>query len=55
MQTLLHFKNFIDELGASNSRNYKIEILKKYSKDEDIKKYLYFLINPYIVTGISDK
>lgn len=55
MQTLINFKNFIDELQMSNSRNYKLDILRKYRDDEDVKYYLNFLYNPYIVTGISDK
>lgn len=55
METLVHFYNFIEELQQSNSRNYKIETLKKYKDDEDIKYYLNFLYNPYITTGISSK
>ena len=55
MQTLINFKNFIDELQMSNSRNYKLDILRKYKDDEDVKYYLNFLYNPYITTGISDK
>lgn len=55
MQTLSKFNNFICELKQSNSRNYKLEILRKYAHDEDVKKYLYFIYNPYVVTGISTK
>ena len=55
MQTLVNFNTFINELKQSNSRNYKLEILRKYAHDEDVKKYLYFIYNPYIVTGISTK
>ena len=49
------FKEFIDELNQSNSRNYKMEVLKKYADNNCIKYFLNFLYNPYIVTGISDK
>ena len=31
MKTLNKFKTFIDEILAENSRNYKINILKKYN------------------------
>jgi len=55
MQTLIKFKNFISEITAENSRNYKISILNKYKDDEDIRYYLDFVFNPYIITGISDK
>ena len=55
METLLHFKQFIDELNQNNSRNYKLEILKKYSQDDVKKYYLDFIFNPFITTGISSK
>lgn len=55
MQTLKHFQEFIIELTESNSKLHKQSILKKYSEDEIVKKYLYFIYNPYIVTGISTK
>lgn len=55
MQTLIKFNNFINELKKDNSRNYKISILTKYRDDEDIKYYLNFVYNNFIVTGISDK
>lgn len=52
---LWQFKEFIDELNQSNSRNYKMEVLKKYADNNCIKYFLNFLYNPYIVTGISNK
>ena len=55
MKTLIIFKSFIEELMQSSSRNYKLEILKKYKDNAEIKRYLYFIYNPYIVTGISNK
>ena len=55
MQTLMNFYNFINELKQSNSRNYKLEVLRRYSTDEDVRQYLHFIYNPYIVTGISNK
>lgn len=55
MQTLVNFYNFINDLKQSNSRNYKLEVLRNYRDNEDVKRYLYFIYNPYIVTGISTK
>ena len=52
---LFEFKQFVDEILASNSRNDKIAILEKYKNNEDIKYLLDFIYNPYIITGISDK
>lgn len=55
MESLKEFKNFVDELNLSNSRNYKLDILNKYKDNDNIKYYLNFLYNTYITTGISDK
>ena len=29
MESLITFKKFVDEIQQSNSRNYKLEVLKK--------------------------
>lgn len=55
MKSLQTFKEFIDELNKDNGRLYKLEVLRKYSEDEDIKDYLYYVYNPFIITGISKK
>ena len=55
METLVKFKQFVDEITAEAGRNYKISVLEKYKDDEDIKYFLDFIYNPYITTGISDK
>ena len=55
MKTLIKFKQFIDELKLDNGRNYKISVLEKYKFDSDIKYYLNFICNPFIVTGLSNK
>lgn len=55
MQTLIAFNEFVGEINQSNSRNYKLDILKKYRDNDIIKKYLFFIYNPYITTGISNK
>lgn len=55
MNTLLHFKNFCEEIRSSNSRKYKQEVLQKYKDDEVIKKYLKIAFDPYTVYGISTK
>lgn len=55
MITLEHFKVFVDEINSSNSRLHKQAVLKKYSEDEIIKKYLQIAFDPYMVYGISTK
>jgi DNA ligase-1 len=53
METLKHFRDFIKEMNAYNSRKYKQEMLKTYKNDEVIKKYLQIAFDPYTVYGIS--
>jgi hypothetical protein len=36
MKTLIHFKEFSDEITQSASRKYKQEVLTKYKDDEVI-------------------
>lgn len=55
MQTLFKFKQFVDEIQKENGKLYKQAIVEKYKDDEDIRYYLYFLFNPFITTGLSDK
>lgn len=49
------FELFVKEILESNSRNYKIEVLKRYKDDEIVKHFLRYLFNPYVRTGISTK
>ncbi len=53
MNTLLHFKNFYEEIRSSNSRKYKQEVLQKYKDDEVIKRYLKIAFDPYTRYGLS--
>jgi DNA ligase-1 len=55
MQTLLHFKNFCDEIRLSNSRKHKQWVLERFKNDEVIKRYLKIAFDPYTVYGISTK
>lgn len=55
MKTLMHFKNFYEEIRSSNSRKYKQEVLQKYKDDEVIQRYLKIAFDPYTVYGISTK
>lgn len=55
MQTLFKFKQFVDEIQKENGKLYKQAIVEKHKDDEDIRYYLYFLFNPFITTGLSDK
>ena len=52
---LEQFRKFVDELKASNSRLHKEAVLKAYECNDDIKRIVKFIFNPYIVTGISKK
>jgi DNA ligase-1 len=55
MKTLVHFKEFCDEIRTSASRKFKQEVLTKYKDDEVIQKYLKINYDPYTVFGISTK
>lgn len=55
MQTLIKFKDFVDEINSSNSRLFKQGVLEKWKEDVIILTYLQFAFNPYIVFGISTK
>ena len=55
MQTLFHFRDFVKEISADNSRKYKQDVLKKYKDDPHVRFYLHFAFNPFITTGISTK
>lgn len=55
MNTLMHFKDFVNEIMESNSRIHKQNVLKKYKDDEVIKRYLKIAFDPYKVYGISTK
>ena len=55
MKTLVHFKEFVDEIRLSASRKHKQEVLTKYKDDEVIQRYLKINYDPYTVYGISTK
>ena len=55
MLTLIHFKNFVNEINDSNSRLYKQSVLKKYANDQTIRRYLRIAFDPFKVYGISTK
>ena len=55
MNTICHFKEFVNEITLSASRKYKQEILTKYKDDKVVKYYLNIAYNPYLVFGISTK
>lgn len=46
---------FTNQIIASNSRLYKLEILENLKNDADLRYFLDFLFNPYITTGLSKK
>ena len=55
MKTLVHFKEFVDEIRTSAARKHKQDVLTKYKDDEVIQKYLKISYDPYTVYGISTK
>ena len=55
MRTLMHFRDFVNEIMSSNSRLHKQAVLKKYKDDEVVKKYLQIAFDPYRVYGVSTK
>lgn len=55
MNTLLHFKNFYEEIRSSNSRKHKQWVLERFKDDKVIKRYLQIAFDPYTVYGISTK
>jgi len=48
-------KRIFDEIQATSSLNKKKDILREYQDCESFKEVLHFLLNPHIVTGISNK
>ncbi|PGO60763.1 ATP-dependent DNA ligase, partial [Priestia megaterium] len=44
-----------NQLKTHSAKSVKEQILKQHEKDEDFRKVLSFVYNPYIVTGISTK
>ena len=55
MRTLMHFRDFVNEIMESNSRLYKQAVLKRYKDDFIIQEYLKIAFDPYKVYGISTK
>ena len=55
MHTLFHFKDFVTEITASNSKKHKQDVLQKYKDDSVIHRYLKIAFDPYAVYGISTK
>ena len=49
MQSLIEFKEFVDEVQQNNSRNYKLEVLKKYKENEKVKE------NENLYQGLSNQ
>ena len=55
MNTIVHFKNFVNEINESNGRLYKQSVLKKYRDDVVVQRYLKIAFDPFMVFGISTK
>ena len=55
MRTLMHFRDFVNEIMESNSRLHKQAVLKKYADDEVVRRYLQISFDPYKVFGLSTR
>lgn len=55
MNTIVHFKNFVNEINESNGRLYKQSVLQKYKDDVVVQRYLKIAFDPFMVFGISTK
>lgn len=55
MNTIVHFKNFVNEINESNGRLYKQSVLQKYKDDVVVQRYLKIAFDPFLVFGISTK
>lgn len=55
MNTIVHFKNFVNEINGSNSRLFKQSVLQKYKDDRIVQRYLQIAFDPFKVYGISTK
>lgn len=55
MNTIVHFKNFVNEINESNGRLYKQSVLNKYKDDVVVQRYLKIAFDPFLVFGISTK
>lgn len=51
----LEVKNFFDLLASTSSIKAKKQLLAERRDDGNVKKYLDYLLNPFFVTGISEK
>lgn len=51
----LEVKNFFDLLASTSSIKAKKQLLAERCDDGNVKKYLDYLLNPFFVTGISEK
>ena len=52
---LKDFKELCDKLQSTTKRTEKENYLREYEDNDYVKRCLFFLFNPYIITGISKK
>jgi len=50
-----NFSQLVTKLLSTSGRLEKERFLLEYKDDDDVKFYLWFLYNPYIVTGVSTR
>ena len=54
IEVLRQFQELVNQLQATNSRLEKERLLRKYDTEQN-RRILWFIFNPYIVTGVSGK
>lgn len=52
-KSLARFNTVVERLKTTNSATEKTNILKEYENDNEIKKYFYYIYNPYFMYGVT--
>jgi DNA ligase-1 len=55
MKDLETFYEFASKMVESNSRKHKLAVMEEYSNNEAVRYFLWYVHNPYVVTGISKR
>ena len=54
MVPFIAIEELVERLRLTNSKNEKEQILKGYEDATDVKKYCYYLYNPFFKYGVSE-
>ena len=53
-ELLKQINDFMEEVNKENSKNYKVEVIKKWIKDPDIKTFLRYMMDSKITLGVTE-